>query len=192
VTVKNETKEMKVAMPGDGEVSAVMVGSPEPVTLPRWVPGIQDVYTLVSWFPFQLNEHFRELGGQAARGKLSETQAVLAFLDRTIEELGRGQPSSAGLLGDGTRWVEAIGTKSGSRRRYTCWPTSNWYGLNNNPTPTALALAALKILGGEIRARGVLTPESCLDPLPFLKEVACQLLKTDEPRNLLNESWQAP
>jgi hypothetical protein len=54
----------------------------------------------------------------------------------------------------------------------------------------ALALAALKILGGEIRSRGVLTPESCLDPLPFFKEVAREMLRTDDPGSLLNEDWQ--
>ena len=34
----------------------------------------------------------------------------------------------------------------------------------------------MKILGDEIKARGVLAPESCLDPLPFFREVA----KVDE------------
>jgi hypothetical protein len=54
-----------------------------------------------------------------------------------------------------------------------------------------MSLEALKILGGEIRAHGVLTPDSCLDPLPFFKEVARQQLKADEPGNLLNETWQS-
>jgi hypothetical protein len=54
----------------------------------------------------------------------------------------------------------------------------------------ALALAAFKILGGEITTHGVLTPELCLDPLPFFKEIARQMLKTDEPGKLLNEVWQ--
>jgi hypothetical protein len=190
VTVKNKADEMKITMPGNGEIPAVIVGSPEAVTIPRSIPEVQDVYTLVSWFPFQLNGIYRELGGRVAKGELNESQAALAFFDLIVAEQDRGQPVSTGFPRHSWRWAEAVGTKNGIRTRYDCWPTSNWYGWNNNPTVAALALAALKILGGEIRTRGVLSPESCLDPLPFFKEVARQILKTDEPGNLLNEAWQ--
>jgi hypothetical protein len=187
VTIKNKTDEMRITMPGNGEISALLLGSTEAVTIPRSVPEIQNVYTLLSWFPFQLNGIYRELGGRVATGELDESQAALAFLDQTLAEQERPQPAPSGLP-MGIRWAEAVGTKDGNRTRYSCWPASSWF--RPNPTPMALALAALKILGGEIRGHGVLTPESCLDPLPFFKEVARQMLKTDEPGNLLNEAWQ--
>jgi hypothetical protein len=190
VSIKNKTEEMKTTMPGNGEIPAVLVGGPEVVTIPRIITEVQDVYTLVSWFPFQLNEIYGELGGRVAKGELSESQAALAFLDLIVSEQDQWQPVPSGFPRYGTRWAEAAGTKDGSRTRYSCWPTSDWYGWKNNPTPTALALAALKILGGEITTRGVLTPEMCLDPLPFFKEIARQMLKTDEPGKLLNEAWQ--
>jgi hypothetical protein len=53
-----------------------------------------------------------------------------------------------------------------------------------------LALATLKIITGEIGTTGVLTPELCLEPLPFIKEVAHNQLKTNEPGELLNEAWE--
>ena len=185
-TVKDETAEIQIAVPGNGEISAVLVGSTEALTIPRFVPEIQCVATLFSWFPFRLNGIYRELGGRVAKGEFDESQAALAFLDQVLSEEGRGQSAPSGLL-MGTRWAEAVGTKDGKRARYTCWP-AGWF--RPNPTPVALALAALKILSGEIGIDGVLTPESCLDPLPFFKEVASAQLKTDEPGKLLNEAWQ--
>jgi hypothetical protein len=186
VIVKNKTDEAKITMPGNGEIPAVLVGSAEAITIPRSVPEVQGVHTLFSWFPFDLNGIYRELGGRVGKGELDESQAALAFLDQVVAEQDRGQPVPSGLL-MGIRWAEAVGTKDGNRMRYSCWPTG-WF--RPNPTPVAVALTTLKILGGEIRAHGVLTPESCLDPLPFFKQVACQQLKTDEPGKLLNEAWQ--
>jgi hypothetical protein len=186
VTVKNKTEEIQIAIPGNGEIPAVLVGSTEAFTIPRFVPEIQRVSTLFSWFPFPLNGIYRELGERVAKGELDESQAVLAFLDQVLSQEGRGQPVPSGLL-MGTRWAQAIGTKDGKRASYTCWP-AGWF--RPNPTPVALTLATLKILSGEIGIHGVLTPESCLDPLPFFKEVARQQLKTDEPGRLLNEAWQ--
>jgi lysine 6-dehydrogenase len=190
VSIKNKTEEMKTTMPGNGEIPAVLVGGPEVVTIPRSITEVQDVYPLVSWFPFQLNGIYGELGGRVAKGELSLSLAALAFLDLIVAEQDQWQPVPNGFPRYGTRWAEAAGTKDGSRTRYSCWPASGWYGWKNNPTPTALALAALKILGGEITTHGVLSPESCLDPLPFFKEIARQMLKTDEPGELLNEAWQ--
>jgi lysine 6-dehydrogenase len=188
-SIKNKTEEMKTTMPGNGKIPAVLVGGPEVVTIPRSIPEVQDVYTLVSWFPFQLNGIYGELGGRVAKGELTESQAALAFLELIAAEQDQWQPVPNEFPRYGTRWAEAVGTKDGSRTRYSCWPTG-WYGWKKNPTPAALALAVFKILGGEITTHGVLTPESCLDPLPFFREVARRMLKTDEPGNLLNEAWQ--
>jgi hypothetical protein len=188
-SIENKTEEMKTPMPGNGEVPAVLVGGPEVVTIPRSIPGVQDVYTLVSWFPFHLNGIYVALGGRVAKGELTESQAALTFLELIAAEQDQWQPVPNEFPRYGTRWAEAVGTKDGNRTRYSCWPTS-WYGWKNNPTPVALTLAAFKILGGQVRTRGVLTPESCFDPLPFFKEVARQMLKTDEPGRLLNETWQ--
>jgi hypothetical protein len=190
VAVKDQPDEVKATMPGKGKIPAVLVGSPEAVTVPRAVPEVHNVSTLLSWFPFQLNGMYLELGRQVARGKLNWSQAALHFLELVVAEQNREPLDSTGLPKDGWRWVEAIGIKEGKRTRYNCWPTSNWYGWNNNPTSTALALAALKILGGEIGTYGILTPESCLDPLTFFKEAARQMTSKNEPGKLVEEVWQ--
>jgi hypothetical protein len=54
-------------------------------------------------------------------------------------------------------------------------------------TAATFSVAALKILKGEVKTQGILAPESCLEPLPFFKEVARVVLKKEEPGKLLNE-----
>ena len=186
VTVEGKADEMKSTMPGNGEIPALVVGTPETITIPRSIPGVRNVHSLISFFPFQLNERYRELGGRVTRGELNVTQAALVFLDSIITEYERGQAVPNGFLGDFAIWAEATGIRNGRRARYSCWPASMRWAL----TAPTLAVAALKILGGEIRTHGVLAPESCLHPLPFFKDVAHQQLKTDEPGRLLNEAWQ--
>jgi hypothetical protein len=186
VTVETKVDEMKIAMPGNGEIPALLVGSTETITIPRSIPGIRNVYALWSWFPFQLNDQHRELGGRVTSGELELSQAGVAFFNSIVAEYDRKQAVPSGLLGDFAQWAEATGIKNGRRARYSCWPASmHWVS-----TAPALALASLKILGGEVRTRGVLAPESCLDPLPFFRDVACHVLKSDEPGKILNESWQ--
>ena len=96
VTVKNKTNEMRITMPGNGEIPAVLVGSAEAVTIPRSVPEVQDVHTLVSWFPFQLNAIYRELGGRVAKGELDDSQPRKT-LNRGSRPRGGSQPSKLPL-----------------------------------------------------------------------------------------------
>lgn len=82
-------------------------------------------------------------------------------------------------------WVEAVGTKENDRVRYKCWPAYDW------PTTIGpLSVAALKILEGEIDAQGVLTPESCLDPVPFFTEVVRTMNAEVTGDELIAESFE--
>jgi hypothetical protein len=187
VTVSGAAKEARVAGPGIGEIPAMLAAGPEAFTVPRSLPGVQNVHMLLSWFPSPLNEIYRELGKRVQHGELNWSQAALRFLEEAVAEPERGPPTPSGLPVT-RRWAEAIGFKDGKRTRYTCWPNPSWS--RPNPTPVALAVATLKILTGEITADGVVTPESCLEPLPFMHEVARWQLKTDETGSLLNEIWE--
>ncbi len=182
--VGSKAEEMKIAMPGNGDIPAVLVGSTETITMPRAVPELRDVHAFISWFPFQLNHHYAELGQKVNEGRMDLSKAALAFLDSIKIEFDRKQAVLPEYLGEFAIWAEAIGKKNGRSTRYSCWPASGWAS-----TGTPLAVASLKILGGEIEKHGILAPESCLDPLPFFNEVARRVLKTDEPGKILNESW---
>jgi hypothetical protein len=183
-TNTTEAEELKVQMPGVGEIPAVLGGSAESITLPRSLPGVRSVRVLFSWFPFSLNTEYRELGARVARGEITLVQSAQDFYESVIRESGKTEvfhdPFSRDMV-----WAEATGIKDGVRFRYSCWPPSAWLS-----TSTPLALASLKILHGEVRKTGVLAPEACIDPLPFFSEVAQEALKEGGRGQLLNESWQ--
>jgi hypothetical protein len=82
-------------------------------------------------------------------------------------------------------WAEAVGTKQGRRTLYKSWPSVDWM-----TTSGPLAAAALKIIRGEIRTKGVLSPESCLDPMAFFAEAA--QYGSEKPSNgkFLDESFE--
>lgn len=178
------TKEvLRVAPPQGGEVTAIPVGSCEPITLPRVVTGIRSVSSLVSLLPPQLNELWRELGRRIAAGEVDESEASFLFYERLAAEPDRWLTAPEGVESKWVEWAEAVGTKSGRRVRYRCWPDTPW-----ETTSGPLATAALKILRGEIRTRGVLTPEACLEYTSFLADGARNGLYEPPTGNLLRQS----
>jgi saccharopine dehydrogenase-like NADP-dependent oxidoreductase len=184
VTNTTEAEELKIQMPGVGEIPAVLGGSAESITLPRSLPGVRTVRVLWSWFPFSLNTEYRELGARVARGEITLVQSTIDFYESVIRESGKSEVFH-GAFSRGMVWTEATGIKDGVRSRYSCWPASAWPSTSTPP-----ALASLKILSGEVRKKGVLAPEECVDPLPFFNEVAQKALKEGAVGQLLNESWQ--
>ena len=72
----------------------------------------------------------------------------------------------------------ATGWKDGRRARYTCWPIR---------LAGPLAIATLRILRGEVSARGVLPPEACFEPIPFFEELARYRRDEDRDKPLLGE-----
>ncbi len=109
----------------------------------------------------------------------------MALYERLVAEPERWLVGADRLGTDWVTWVEADGMKSGRCQRYrsSLNPALTW-------TSRPLATAALKILRGEIRSRGVLTPETCLDPMTFLEEVAQHAPELPPGSRLLEESFQ--
>ncbi len=66
--VESKTDEVRIRMPRDGEISAVLGGSTETITIPRAHRGIRDAQAFLVWYPFQLNDRYRELGQRVNEG----------------------------------------------------------------------------------------------------------------------------
>jgi hypothetical protein len=183
--VEEEAEEARATMPGDGEIRAVEIGGIQHVTIPRSIK-VRNVHTLLSWYPFTLNDIFRRIGAQAAREEMDVSQATLKFVEALVGEFDRSRLVPKEYPVDFALWAEAVGTKGGKRVRYTCWPASvGWLS-----TVHALVAGTVKILNGEVKLRGVITPEECFEPVAFFKDVARSALVKEEPGKLLNESWQ--
>ena len=75
--------------------------------------------------------------------------------------------------------------RDGLPARYSCWPRGA-----RPSTVGPLSAASLIIFRGEVTRRGVLTPEACFEPLPFL-EAAARLGPHPPVGNLFHEArWR--
>ncbi len=183
---------VRISFPLGGEVTAHPVGNPIPITLPPALPGVRSVSYVLSLFPPQLNQLYYDQGRRVAMGELDESGAAISFYESVVAQPDRWLTAPEGF---DPRWVEwakavgawaeAVGTQQGRRVRYRCWPNGSWFG-----TSDPLATATLKILRGEIRTRGILTPESCLDPVSFLAEAAQSATEKPPEGKLLADSFE--
>jgi len=148
------------------------IGHAEPVTLPRFIKGLKGACNLFgSWFGPEAYNVLRSLGARIRDGKLSDEQAAGQFARELREAIAKqrpDEPQDAGpWLGVGGLHASASGKKGNKRVKYG-------YGLKTAPpggmageTGVPLAIGTDMIIKGEIRQRGVLAPEACIEPLPF-------------------------
>jgi saccharopine dehydrogenase-like NADP-dependent oxidoreductase len=148
-----------------GEVDVFHVGHPEPVTLPQNFPDVRRV-TLKGGLVEGL---LSDLAIGLARIGLASTPRRRELLRRAIEPLvpllgrvGRpGSPCSAAR-------VDVLGTREGRPARLCSGAAAPMAVLTGVP----LALGALMLGRKAIAQPGVLAPEACIDPDPFLAELA--------------------
>jgi saccharopine dehydrogenase-like NADP-dependent oxidoreductase len=147
-----------------GRVNCYHLGHPEPVTLPRFLPGVRTV-TLKGG----LSEQFlNDLAIWLARLRLTDTpakkealgqiiQAALPFLSRLggVEEPCSAVRVDVGGWTDGTYHQVSYGAAA---------PMAELTGL-------PLAIGALMLARGDLHVPGVVAPEACIEPGPFLAEL---------------------
>jgi len=174
--------QVDITMPEGGTVTAYPVGHSEAITLPRHIPGVRSVSCVLGVSTLQLGELLFREARRISRGELTAKDATRSFLETIGTDPDRWLKTSAGpLAAPGWRmWVVATGWKDGRRARYTCWP------IRLGGT-AALTVATLRILRGEVSARGVLPPEACFEPMPFFEEVARYRRDEDRDKPLLGE-----
>lgn len=150
----------------------VMTGYPvnisETLTLSRVVQGLKRATTLWSFYPPRTSRLAFALGERIARGELDESTAAAEVFEDLAGQPPAALAAPAGCEKGWAQWAEAIGTKNGRRTSYRCWPRGDW-----NTSQTLQCAAAFKLLRNDVGVTGVLPPEACLDPLPFLAEAAC-------------------
>ena len=166
VEVEPADEPTTVTLASGVDLVAYPVGFSEPVTLRDALPGLPAASTLWSFLPSSLNERALELGAAIARGELDESEAAIRCYEGLVSRAST-PGELQGLRGSWALWAEATGVKDGRQAIARCAARGNWA-----TTEGLLCAAALRLLRGEIGRRGVLSPESCLDPLPYLSEAA--------------------
>jgi len=176
---------VRITSPHGSGFTAHPIDISDPITLPRTLLDIRSVSVVMSMFPPQLNELWCDLGRRIARGELDDTAAAIAFYEQMVTLPKSSLAAPKGFESGWVMWAEAVGMKQGKRTLYKSWPSVDWM-----TTSGPLAAAALKILRGEIRTKGVLSPESCLDPMSFFAEAAQYGSEKPSEGKFLDESFE--
>jgi lysine 6-dehydrogenase len=158
---------------------------PEPITIPRYLQGIKNVSLLLSFTPFPLNELAHTLAQRINTGEIDTKEAAVTFIETAASDRDRWLVSTDSVPENWPFWVTAEGIKDGSRVRYTLKPDSRWMG-----TGGPLYTAAMALLDDKVGQQGVLPPEACFDPIPFMEEVASIVPGWPSGTELFEESFE--
>jgi saccharopine dehydrogenase-like NADP-dependent oxidoreductase len=173
VKVEAFQDEGHLPTPGGETATGYLFGTAEVITLPRYLPDLRSVTALAGVSPPPANELLRRQAARIGRGEVDEQRAAVEFFTALANEPERW------LAGDRDpelrlNAVVAEGLKDGRRAR--CRATINWNletleAHEGIGTAAPLALAALDICAGRLPQRGVLPPEACYEPAPFLQRL---------------------
>jgi saccharopine dehydrogenase-like NADP-dependent oxidoreductase len=183
----------KLPLLGGGTIEVHTQGSAEPITLPESIPGIEEVTMGAGFYPPQVN----------------------ALIKRHIEALGPGEEEAVAtavrkdLAANPDHWTAEVrddvtkgesvcleGIKDGRPAR--CLVEPNWNGeafaedaSGDVVTGGPLLVASLKLLGGEITAKGVFAPEQCFAPGSFFEDLRREVnLFTKRDGALVTEKFE--
>ncbi|MEU0936304.1 MULTISPECIES: saccharopine dehydrogenase NADP-binding domain-containing protein [unclassified Embleya] len=160
-------------------------GHAEPITLPRFIPGLKEATSGFTWWQQAGNDIYKTLGDlglmSAERGELPMSpQAYIArYFSSTEGEQAVQTDVSDAPIG-AVFHIRAEGEKDGAPASVSIETHSDMSDPDNDDSAadiTAIPAAAFlrRLVAGEIDRTGVLAPEGCVDPEPFLREVLPQL-----------------
>jgi lysine 6-dehydrogenase len=157
-------REVILFPPPVGQVNCYHLGHPEPVTLPRFLPGLRTVTLKGGLSEQPLND----LALWLARLRLTDTPAKKDVLGQIIKatlpflsKLGEAEEPCSAVRVDVGGWVD------GAYRQVSYGAAAHMPELTGLP----LAIGALMLARGDIRKPGVVAPEACIAPEPFLAEL---------------------
>jgi NAD(P)-dependent dehydrogenase (short-subunit alcohol dehydrogenase family) len=162
-------------------MTAYPCANPEQITLPRYLPHVRNMTCVCGISPPEISQLAHYEAERISREGVSVKEATRSFLE-TI-----GSHHEDWLKGSAPgwdMWLTMTGLKDSRRARYTCWPVGVGY------TSIPLAVAAFRILRGEVSVRGVVPPEACFEPMSFFEEVARYVSVEDRGKPFYGESTE--
>ena len=166
-------------LPPFGSYEFGYMGHSESITVPHFIPGLRDVTTRFTWLQRGGNELYRTLD---QFGLMSDDQGELPMSPRAFLAEYTASPAGEEALGldvgdaplGAVFHVRAHGRKNGhdatvileAHYMYSAEPDEV-----DGDILTAVPAAAVinELVSGGIAATGVLAPEACIDPEPFVK-----------------------
>ncbi|HOE17927.1 MAG TPA: saccharopine dehydrogenase NADP-binding domain-containing protein [Syntrophorhabdaceae bacterium] len=145
------------------------VGHPQPITIPRYINGVKKVVIKGALIPLWVDELIKEqketgfLGTEPVevRGtKVIPYDLTLRLWENIPKNRDNG-PAASGLK------VIVKGERQGKGVTYT----ADIVGRMAPGTGLPASIAALMMFAGDVKVKGVVAPEGCIDPEKFLKEL---------------------
>ncbi|WP_433227309.1 saccharopine dehydrogenase family protein [Actinomadura formosensis] len=159
-------------------------GHAEPITLPRFIPGLKEATSRFTWWQSEGNEIYRRLAGlglmSSERGDLPMSPQSFLARHFCTPEGGRAVQIDVSDAPIGSVFhIRAEGEKDGAAASVVIETHHDMANrvLEDGADMTAIPAAAFlrRLVDGEIDRTGVLAPEACVDPQPFLHEVMPRL-----------------
>jgi saccharopine dehydrogenase-like NADP-dependent oxidoreductase len=167
-------EEIALSYPGIGEDAAWVCGHPEPLTLPRTRPEVQDSLNLMV-SRRGLMEGLQRIAQRVRSGELDVTAASIQLL-REPDIAGASAGPSPRLP---NLFAVAEGRKDGAGIRVGAQPLVLPSANMGEMTGYPLAIAALMMARGQVDIPGVHAPEGAIDPDVYFHELS--LLVEDRP-----------
>jgi hypothetical protein len=184
VDLDPRVNKWEMTLPQGGVVRAHPSCSTEPITIPRYVPGIRTVRSLICLYPPQFDQLYLEAGELLASGKADAAGATRRFYEEAVKDSGEWPATSVSYSRNIEGWVTATGRKGDKVGRYYGAVLGEWLS-----TQAMIAAAGLRILRGQIPEKGVFPPEACFDPMPFLIEASELVGKRPKDDKFLDERF---
>lgn len=192
VDVEAMSGPFKLPLVGGGAIEVYRQGSPEPVTLPQSIPGVQEVTMGAGLYPPQVNELIKHHLRNTNAENLDE--AVTAIWHDLCKDPERWTAIDRDDVTKGES-VVVEGMKDGRRVRCLVEPNWNREAFAADPSGDVVTggptlVAALKLLTGEFAKRGVFPPEQCFLPEPFFEELRREVnLFEERDSNLVTKEF---
>ena len=164
-----------------GTIHAPVIGHPEPIMLPRKIPGIESITVRGAVYPGILQETIQTIAGlgllsdrpvQLADTAISPREFILACFDTHIETpemLSKIESATAALPSPvyGSLRIDVAGEHAGGAT--ACQYTFDADLCHATDWPASIG--AQMVAAGEIDQSGVLCPEQCITPLRLFAEL---------------------
>ncbi len=149
-----------------GTCNVRYVGHPQPLTLPKYIKGVKNIIIKGALIPSWVDELIQEqkqtglLGTEPMdiKGTKVTPYDIALKLWETIPEGRDNGPQSSGLK------VIVKGEKDGKKITYT----ADMVGRMAPGTGLPASIASLMMYAGDVKVKGVVAPEGCIDPDKFL------------------------
>lgn len=159
--------EIKLTYPGIGEDSVWVCGHPEPLTLPRVRPEIQESYNVMT-ARRGLMEALRQIQDRVKAGELDVPAAGKAL----VHMPNINGPSAGPAPIHGYLFAVAEGVKDGRATRVGASPVVLPNANMGEFTGYPLAVATLMLCRGQVDTPGVHGPEGAVDPHVYFDQLA--------------------